>query len=137
MLKLKLYLFLSKFIKCFKGMASKELIEKIKNEIFIRLVNYSDKDFEMGKVTMLDNATGYTIQISIEYRKNEFTLFLQYLSTVDYIETQYKIDLKNNDESILLSIINYYKYFKDMPRENILKSLKTLKLLNHKILINK
>lgn len=126
MFKLKLLLFLSKFSKYFREMAENELIKKIEDEIFIYLtsdVKYND--FKFLKLTPLPNATGYMVNISIEYHGIDFSFSLEY-SGVDALEKQYKIDIRNSDELVLLSILDYYKYFKKIQCHNLIKNLKRL-----------
>lgn len=120
MLKLKLYLFLGKFFKCFREMAEQYLILKIQNEISHHLNKYVNDNFEILKYTHFSDNYHHQIKIDIIYQKTtvvpyNFSLILEYNSDSNNIEKDIEITNLIKKGNV---IVEYFNHFKELNKES-------------------
>jgi hypothetical protein len=125
MLKLKLYLFLGKFIKWFKKMASNSTKKLINSEILQYLNRYQNKEFRIGEPIYLPHATSLEINISFAHKDIHFSFSLEYIKGSPIEKSIIMPSGKFTNEFKMIS--DYFEYFKDMPDSQLVEFFKHLK----------
>ncbi|MFH6943974.1 hypothetical protein [Flavobacterium sp. FlaQc-50] len=125
MLKLKLYLFLGKYIKWFKEMANNEVLQHTKYEILSYLKNKKYNHFEIVEYDYVSTSdTRLKIKIDIRYNLVDFSFFLEY-DNFNNIKKSIVIPSQIDDE--LIFITDYYTFFKKISDNQLLEFFKHLK----------
>ena len=120
MFKLKVYLFLGKYIKYFREMVESEIVKKINRKIFDYLKSY--KDYNKEEITFdrpLSTATGYELKIRIThptYTTTECIFTLVYVRP-NMLEKTCDLNIHNMDKSKVLPIIDFCEHFKNMTND--------------------
>lgn len=125
MFKLKLFLFLSRFSKYFREMASNRAKELINSEISEYLKRYDNKEFKFSKPIFLPHITSLEINISFAYKDIDFSFSLEYTKGCPFKKSINMTSGKFTDEFKMIS--DYFEYFKEMPDDQLLEFFKTLK----------
>ncbi|MCC9018947.1 hypothetical protein [Flavobacterium lipolyticum] len=136
MLKLKLYLFLGKYIKYFRAMAENYLIKRIKNEILLHLKEYGSNDFEVIEQTYLKEGNKHIIKTDIKYPKKSilpysfsysFSLILEYNLDKDDIDKDIEFNDTTKKGRILIDYFNHFDNMNDINKSLILQYFQSLK----------
>jgi len=107
MFKLRLYLFLSKFIPYFKRMVTKKsILDIINNRVCVDLQNFKDFNIYNGILVNTDNLNNYhKVEYKINYQDILFSIFIEY----DAGNIKHNIQLNGNYGLELVKIADFFK----------------------------
>lgn len=108
--KIKLYLFLSRFIPYFKQKMRESILNSIDNQIRNSLKSYSDFQIDKGVRTLKEKY--YKIGYDVTYQNIRFSIFIEYEDSK--ISKTLNINANNIHEE-LLSISDFYQKFREIP----------------------